>query len=173
MVKIAIIGPESTGKSVLAAQLAAHFGEQAVEEYSREYLATLPQRYTLDDVVNIAEGQQKAIDNKAKNYPSVLIADTEIIVCKVWTEYVFHHTPRKIEELLKKQYFDIYLLCNIDLPWTFDPLRENPSLEEREEIFHLYQRILNDNNLPYGIVCGNGESRFNNALSIIKPYLHE
>lgn len=171
MLKIAVTGPESTGKSVLSAQIAEYFHTTEIPEYARTYLQNFKGRYSIDDVVNIAKGQTRLIEEEKSRHPQVIVTDTEMTVCKVWTEYVFHRTPHFIEKALREQDFDIYLLCNIDLPWTYDPLRENPNINEREEIFHLYQLILNNINAPYGIVCGTGEQRFHNALSIIKPYI--
>lgn len=76
-------------------------------------------------MIAIAKGQQRSIDEATKRDKEILISDTEAIVNKVWCEYVFNQTPKEIEDLVQKQDFDLYLLCDTDLQWTFDPLREN------------------------------------------------
>ena len=181
MFKIAITGPESTGKSTLAEKLAKHFGTDFVPEYSRTYLENIKGQYTENDVVEIAKGQHNLILEEERKSPKILIADTEIIVCKIWVEYVFKHSNETINNILKQQDFDLYLLCDIDLPWVYDPLRENPDLEERKELFKIYKNTLEQMNvgthhatsIPFEIVRGNDEERVSNAINIINKYLHE
>lgn len=170
MLKIAILGPESTGKTMLAEQLAAHFHTDFIPEYSREYLKDFQGKYGINDVIAIAKGQQRSIDEATKRDKEILISDTEAIVNKVWCEYVFKQTPKEIENLVQKQDFDLYLLCDTDLQWTFDPLRENPDLEERKNIFVLYQKILNEIYANYFIVSGKGDLRLSHALEAIDNF---
>ena len=173
MFKIAITGPESTGKSTLAEKLARHFNVGFIPEYSRTYLENFEGQYTENDVVEIAKGQYNLILEEEKKNPEILIADTETIVCKIWVEYVFKHSNETIDEILKKQDFDLYLLCDIDLPWVYDPLRENPNIEERKELFDIYKNTLTKMNVPFEIVSGDDEERVNNAINIINKYRHE
>ena len=170
MLKIAILGPESTGKTMLAEQLAEHFHTDFVPEFSREYLKDSPQKYDLKDVIAIAKGQQENIEKATEKSTDILISDTEAIVNKVWCEYVFKQTPQEIEDLVQNQDFDLYLLCDIDLQWTFDPLRENPDLEERKTIFALYKKTLDGTKSNYFIISDKGELRFNHALEAINTF---
>ena len=87
MFKIAITGPESTGKTTLSEKLAQHFNTDFVPEYSRTYLENFEGQYTEEDVAKIAEGQYNLILEEEKKSPEILIADTETIVCKTWDEY--------------------------------------------------------------------------------------
>lgn len=173
MFKVAITGPESTGKSTLSEKLAQHFKTDFVPEYSRTYLENFEGQYTEEDVVKIAEGQYNLILEEERKSPQILIADTETIVCKIWVEYVFKHSNETIDDILKKQDFDLYLLCDIDLPWVYDPLRENPDIEERKELFDIYKKTLTEMNLPFEIVNGDNEERIDNAIKIISRYFHE
>ena len=95
------------------------------------------------------------------------------MVCKIWVEYVFKHSNKVIDEILKQQNFDLYLLCDIDLPWVYDPLRENPNIEERKELFEIYKNTLEQMKVPFEIVSGDDEVRLNNAIKIIEKYRHE
>ncbi len=180
MFKVAITGPESTGKSTLAEKLAHHYKTDFVPEYSRTYLENFEGRYTEDDVVEIAKGQhnlileeERKLSAKTQQVTSLLIADTEIVVCKIWVEYVFKHSNTIIDEILKQQDFDLYLLCDIDLPWTYDPLRENPNIDERKELFEIYRNTLEQMKVPFEIVSGDDEVRVNNAIKVIEKYRHE
>ena len=173
MFKIAVIGPESTGKSTLAEKLAKHYNTDFVPEYSRTYLENIEGQYTENDVVEIAKGQQNLILEEEKKNHDILIADTETIVCKIWVEYVFRHSNETIDKILEQQNFDLYLLCDIDLPWVYDPLRENPDLEERKELFEIYRNTLEKMNVTFGIVRGSDEERVDNAINIIEKYRHE
>ena len=173
MFKVAITGPESTGKSTLAERLAKHFNVAYIPEYSRTYLENFEGKYTENDVVEIAKAQHNLIIEEEKKNPEILIADTEIIVCKIWIEYVFKHPNEMTEDLLRRQNFDLYLLCDIDLPWVYDPLRENPNIDERKELFEIYKNTLTKMNVPFGVVRGSDDERVNNALEIINQYRHE
>ena len=173
MFKIAITGPESTGKSTLAEKLAHHYKTDFIPEYSRTYLENFAGQYTENDVVEIAKGQYNLILEEEKKSSKILIADTEIIVCKIWVEYVFKHSNTTIDNLLKKQDFDLYLLCDIDLPWVYDPLRENPDIDERKELFEIYRNTLEQMKVPFEIVSGDNDERVNNAIKVIEKYRHE
>ena len=173
MFKIAITGPESTGKSTLSEKLAHHYNTNFVPEYSRSYLENFVGKYTENDVVEIAKGQHNLILEEEKKSSKILIADTEIVVCKIWVEYVFKHSNKVIDEILKQQDFDLYLLCDIDLPWVYDPLRENPDIDERKELFEIYRNTLEQMKVPFEIVSGDNDERVNNAIKIIEKYRHE
>lgn len=168
MLKIAIIGPESTGKSTLAEALSKHYKVGYVAEYAREYLHGCGPHYSLNDIVNIAIGQKKHIEKEASKKQDILISDTEMTVCKVWAEYVFDEVPDVITLALKEQDFDLYLLCDTDIPWTFDPLRENPCLEERKEIFKLYIKSLETYQHNYVIISGDHDQRISSAVQAIE-----
>ncbi|MBR2052501.1 MAG: ATP-binding protein [Bacteroidales bacterium] len=173
MFKIAITGPESTGKSTLSEKLAHHYNTNFVPEYSRSYLENFVGQYTENDVVEIAKGQHNLILEEEKKSSKILIADTEIVVCKIWVEYVFKHSNKVIDEILKQQDFDLYLLCDIDLPWVYDPLRENPDIDERKELFEIYKNTLEQMKVPFEIVSGDNDERVNNAIKVIEKYRHE
>lgn len=173
MFKIAVTGPESTGKSILSKDLAEHFNTRFVPEYARIYLQNFDRQYTAEDIVAITKGQQELIQKEENKFPKILIADTEVVVCKIWMEYVFKRSDNYIDKALLDQYFDFYLLCYIDLPWTYDPLRENPDFNERKNLFNIYKNQLETMKVPYGIVQGFGNERLKNALKLIKPYLNE
>lgn len=163
--KIAITGPESTGKSWLAEHLARHYKTHFVKEYAREYLTRLEKPYTLDDIVQIAIGQRAAEKKIEVESNQLLFADTEMLVCKIWADFVFGETPAFIQQAFEQQHYDLYLLCDIDLPWEADPLREHP--DRRNEIMGLYKQALDDRKMPYKLVSGLNNKRLQQAIDFV------
>jgi len=166
--KIAITGPESTGKSELCSQLAVHYSTVWVPEYARDYLNKIDRPYTYDDILEIARGQIKNEDYWGRKANEYLFCDTELIVAKIWCEVKYHQCHPWILEMIGKNHYDLYLLCNIDLPWEYDPQREHPGL--RQCLFDLYYKELSERNLPFFIISGKGKDRMINAISIIDKY---
>lgn len=175
MKKIAVIGPESTGKSTLCQALAQHYGCLWVPEYARTYLEENGADYTYEDLKQIAIGQIE-LENKfssiaeEKNHPFLFI-DTNLLVIKVWSEYVFGNFDESIFQIHQQQTYDYYLLCNIDLPWQYDPLRELPNYENRLEVYNRYKTILQNQSVPWTEISGNSEQRFTNAVIALETVL--
>lgn len=171
MYKVAIVGPESTGKSVLAEALAMKLKDAVVvPEYARIYLEENGAEYNFETLDIIAKGQAKLIEEKSKSQAQWLIIDTEYLVMKIWSEFVFGKLSECIETLHKTQRFDYYLLCDIDLAWEEDPLREHPT--QRAELFQLYKKELDLMEVSYAIIRGQGEERIQHALKVLNSYFY-
>ncbi|HOY33317.1 MAG TPA: ATP-binding protein [Bacteroidales bacterium] len=171
LIRIAITGPESTGKSLLSQELAAHYHTAYVPEYAREYISHLDREYNYEDLEIIAKGQIAGQIKAEKNANGLLFCDTELTVIKIWAEHRYNKCPLWISENLEKYPYDLYLLCNVDLPWENDPQREHPHL--RSYFFNWYLKELQGRNVFFAIVEGNGMSRFNNALQAVDGVLHK
>jgi NadR type nicotinamide-nucleotide adenylyltransferase len=163
--RIAITGPESTGKSSLAESLARHFRTTWVPEFARIYIDHLDREYTYDDILFIAKSQLESETVAAGLAKEILICDTDLIVTKIWCEYKYGKCHPWILDQLNKNHYDLYLLLNIDLPWQPDPQREHPA--HRKEIFELYLKELNLRELPYKIISGAEAIRVKNAIEAI------
>ena len=166
--RIAIIGPESTGKSLLAEQLAMHYKTAWVPEYSREYLRDLDRQYSYDDVLSIAKGQYEMEQQMMSNTRKMLFCDTEFIVNKIWCDDKFGKCHPWILYMIDAYPYDLYLLCNTDLPWEADPMREDP--HNRERLFTLYLNELKERKLNFSIINGKGEERLRNAINIVDKF---
>lgn len=166
--KIAVTGPESTGKSAMAEALALEFHTVWVPEYARGYIGKLNRPYTSKDIEIIARHQIALEDELLTKANRVLICDTDLIVTKIWSGFVFGFCPDWIEKEIVNRPYDLYLLMNIDLPWQEDPQREHP--DRREELFNLYKTTLEKYQLPYSVISGIGKNRQNNALEVIKNH---
>lgn len=166
--RIAIIGPESTGKSALCQQLATHYQTEWVAEYARYHLDELIRPYEQKDLKVIAEGQLKWEEKKEKSARDFLFCDTNLIVIKIWSDHKYGNTDPWIEEQLEKRSYDFYLLNDIDLPWQPDPQREHP--DQRQYFFDKYEDYLKKQSLPYAVVSGLDGNRKESALRSLKNY---
>ncbi len=164
--KIAITGPESSGKTSLSAALAARLHARLVPEYARLYLERFGPSYTPEDLVHMAHGQAALELAATARAERLVVTDTSIEVIYVWWEYRLGPPPAWLEQLLQRHRADYYLLCRPDLPWQPDPLRENP--HDREALFHRYCRLLERLGRPYGLVEGTGEARLRHALAHLR-----
>lgn len=166
--KIVVIGPESTGKSTLCEQLADHYQTQWVPEYARQYLMDLSRPYDYEDLLLIAKGQLEQEDHIAASRPMPQVfIDTDMFVMKVWCEFVFGKCHRFILDQIAIRKYDAYLLCNTDLPWVADPLREYPDLESRELLYRMYRDLLINQTSPWTEIRGGYEERFGKAVSFV------
>jgi nicotinamide riboside kinase len=148
--RIAFTGPESSGKTTLAAWLSSFLELPFIEEYARTYLADQIE-YKQEDLDFMAKKQ-------AELWPKLgLIADTEMHVFQIWSAVKYAEVSPLISELLNTQQFDHYFLCAPDIPWEADPLRENPL--NREMLFDLYLEQLEKYGRNFTILTGNLENR--------------
>lgn len=168
--KIAIVGPESTGKSWLAQQLAVHYDTIQVPEYARQFIENLSRPYKQSDLVDIAKGQLALEDELSKSANDILICDTNLIVIKIWSEFKYQTLDPWIVSALNKRQYAHHLLCDIDLPWEPDDQREHP--DQLQKLFTLYHEHLIKNNIPFTIISGKGDERLKNALIAISNSLN-
>lgn len=165
MYKIAITGPESSGKTALTEALAKKLNVSFSKEYAREYLMERNGEYTIEDLDEIAKGQLINNQNysEKENY---FICDTEMLVMKIWSEFKYKKCSDFIQNALNNQKFDLYILCKPDIPWEDDPLREN-SLD-RGELYEIYLQELKKMNVLFIEVGGSLENRLDLCLGFLK-----
>jgi len=168
MKKIAVTGPESTGKTELARRLGGYFGVPWVEEYARQYVEKLGREYDFSDISNIAAKQieqELFYENQPADRFRFVFFDTELIITKVWFEYCYKTVPEFVTERLQAGFFDFYLLCSPDLPWEPDPVREHGN--DREFFFDWYKQEIEKLGMPYAVIEGAGRLRLENALKAL------
>ena len=186
--KIAIIGPESTGKSTLCELLAQHYNTQWCPEFAREYLLTHGTDYSYGDLLYIAKGQlamedeytqslvgssQSGVNSSVQDSElgtlnsKLLFVDTEMYVMKVWCEFVFGKCHRWVLDQIIERKYDLYLLCNTDLPWVKDELREYPDLKTRDTLYHIYKDIMINQSTPWVDISGDYDDRLQKTIKAV------
>jgi nicotinamide riboside kinase len=169
LIRVVITGPECTGKSSLATRLAGHFGAEFIPEYAREYIEALRRPYTYADVLHIAEKQLEQAEKGITGKSNIVFFDTWLIITKVWFDVLYGHYPLWIDEELNKGYINLWLICNTDIPWVPDKVRENGG-EMREILYRRYLYEIEKIHARNAIISGTGEQRFVNALKAIDKY---
>ena len=164
--KILITGPESTGKSQLTQALAQYYNTGYVKEYAREYIEALDRDYMESDLIIMAQKQIELEKQQMQTADGFLFCDTALTVFDIWSQEKYGKTHPWIKQEIAEIEYDLYLLCDIDLPWVEDPQRENP--HDRDRLLSLYQQSFNERNIEYFMVKGIGDSRLKNAIEIIK-----
>ena len=168
MFKIAIVGPESTGKSTLAKQLADHFNTVWVPEYSREFLEKTNGKYTEQDLIQILNGQMESENELVKRANKFIFCDTSPLVIWIWSKVKYGRVNREIEKTLQAFKHDYYLLTYPDLPWENDELRESEG--QLTKLYNLYLKKLELLHYPYEIVSGIGNKRLQLAVNALKRF---
>ena len=190
--KIVVIGPESTGKSTLCKQLANHYGTLWVPEFARQYLEKHGMNYSYENLLTIAKsqieleemyesemvkGQSSIVNSKPDSpfiihhSPQLLFIDTDMYVMKVWCEFVFSKCHNWILNQIAARQYDLYLLCNIDLPWTEDSLREYPDFEIRNKLYCYYKDLITNQPVPWVEINGDYEMRLKKAIDGINSVI--
>ena len=169
MQKIILTGPESSGKTTLAQQLATHFQVEWLPEYAREYLQKINRNYEEADLLKIAKGQflqeENALQNAALKNEKFLIVDTSFLVLKIWSIVKYRKCDSFILNQLNEQKQALFILCGSEIDWEFDPLRENP--KDRNKLYLMYKKELEEMNAHFIEVKGSPEERLEICLKKI------
>lgn len=169
LIKIAVVGPESTGKSTITQALAKHFKTFWVPEYARYYCEALIEPCTLQDEINMFHGQvalEKAVEALVEN--GLLFCDTTFLTVKIWSDYQLGETPQVVLDTLKKQQYDFYILLKNDIPWEDDPLRDFKGMSDY--FMDVWRKELNSLNANY-LEVGGLENRIENAIHAVNEFL--
>lgn len=166
MLRIAITGPESSGKTTLAKALSEHYNISFVPEFARTYLEKTEGKYKQLDLDIIAQGQLKSLISAED---SIVISDTDFSVLEIWSQYKYKNTSELINKLVQKELFDLHILCSPDIPWEADLLRENPN--SRDLLFELYSKSLNSNNKNFIVVNGSAKNRLEKSIQAVDPLI--
>jgi len=174
ILKVVLYGPESTGKTTLSRQLAAHYNTLWVPEYAREYLQQKWDREQKTcepkDLLPIAEGQIRLENKMTEEVTSLLICDTDLLETKVYSEaYYLGYSDPILEKYALQNTYDLYFLTYIDTPWVKDDLRDKP--DEREAMYQYFKQTLEKYNRNFVILKGDEKSRLAKAIKHIDKLL--
>ena len=169
IIKIAMFGPESSGKTTLSRQLAEHFDTRWVPEFARQYLEdkllNANEVCVPEDLLPIAIGQTRLENEGLNTANKFLFCDTNLLVTKVYSEAYYEFCDPILDKAAKKHKYDLFFLTNIDLPFEKDELRD--SEENRNKFFHIFQNSLIENNKPYILLSGTKQARLKKAIHIV------
>ena len=168
--RVVITGPESTGKTALAQALAEKWGSLWIPEYARQYVENLDRPYNYEDVVTIAEHQiAEEAGFGSTIHDGILFFDTWLIITKVWLDLVFGRCPEWITEHIRSSKIDLCLVCDTDLPWVEDAVRENGG-EKRDQLLQVYCDEIRSFGFQYEIITGFGQVRTENAMKALSKH---
>jgi len=170
IIKIALFGPESTGKTTLAKQLAEYYETEWVPEFARDYLQEKWEENqhicVADDMMPIAYGQTALENEKLSQAKKYLFCDTNLMVTKVFSEMYYGFCDPLLNEAALEHEYDLFFLTDIDVPWEKDDIRDTP--DGRETVFSVFKQSLIQTKKPFIILSGNKESRLAKATAIIE-----
>lgn len=179
-IRIIVTGTESTGKTTLCEQLQKHYDCIYIPDVSRDYIAALNRAYTYEDVLQIARDiiavEDEAI-SKMNSSPlgrlggAFIISDNDLINIKIWLQYYSWIIPQWLEDAIIQRQPDLFLICNIDLPWVEDEQRANP--HDRDKLYQQFLEELNALQANYSIVSGNSTKRLQSAVNELDSLLRK
>ena len=164
--RICLFGPESTGKSTLAAKLAAHYQTVFCPEYAKEYLAAQNGDIALKDIPALAAGQRRSESAAEERANGILICDTDLLTTEIWSRWLFADCPAWIGALGDAAAYDVYLLMDIDTPWVQDIHRYLP--DNRADFLDVCKKTLEAKGRPYHLLSGTWDDKFANACRTIE-----
>ena len=167
IIKIALLGAESTGKTTLCEGLAKRFNTVFVPEYARLFLekkklSALHQ----EDLMQIAEGQLELEKKYLPHAHTFLFCDTALITIKIWSRLEFGSISTELENLSEASRFDFFLLTDNSVPWKKDELRQNKF--PRELIMEMNRHEILLSKTPFAIVRGMDEKRLTEAADLVE-----
>ena len=171
-------GPESTGKTVLAAGLSDRLGgAEVVSEYGREWCEANGTYTSMADLVTIATEHERRIDAaiaraEARGAPDAdvwVILDTDAVMTAVWADMLHGGQDPWFADLTHTA--DLYLVPDIDLPWIDDGIRYFGQADIRKRFMDMAIAELEKRSLPYAMVRGQGEARLESALAALRAWM--
>lgn len=170
--RIAVYGPESTGKTRLAEKLAAHFGAPLVAEYARERWDQQGV-LTLEDMLPVAHEQWRREDAAAAGSDRLVICDTEALTTMLWSDLLYGTTPEELRRGAEKRCrnYALYLLLDIDVPFAPDPQRCFPDPADREKCMRIWRGAVERRQLPFVEIKGAWTVREQAALAAVEKTL--
>lgn len=174
LIKVVIFGPESTGKTTLSRQLAAHYNTVWVREFLREFAQNKWDKEQKvcepSDIIHIAQGQIRLENEASQGANQILICDTDLLETQVYAEAYFENfTLPELNHAITSNHYDLYCLTYIDTPWEADDLRDRPEL--RAHMFMQFEKTLIKHNKNYLLLKGDKATRLNVAITHIDKLL--
>jgi NadR type nicotinamide-nucleotide adenylyltransferase len=166
--RVVVTGSECTGKTSLAKFLGEQLHAPTVPEYSRTYAERVGRPLGPEDVEPIARGQMLSDDDALRAHVPIVVLDTDLVSTVVYAEHYYGSVAPWISREAQLRLGDLYLLCDIDLPWVADGIRDQP--HQRRHIHQMFEKQLASWNANVFVVRGIGEAREASALAAVASW---
>jgi nicotinamide riboside kinase len=172
---VAILGAECTGKTTLAAALAAQLREDTglrvgrVDEHLRAWCDREGRTPRRDEQPAIAHAQTDAIDDAARRH-DIVIADTTALMTAVYSRFVFDDTSLNAQAVAAHRRVDVTLVTAVDLPWQPDGIQRDGA-HVREPVLRTLRGLLLEHGLAFSMVSGSGDRRLQAAMDAVAARL--
>jgi NadR type nicotinamide-nucleotide adenylyltransferase len=167
--RVCLFGPESTGKSTLARDLARHFRTVHVPEFARAWLDPRGGVCEPADIPVIARGQHASEEALARSANRVLFCDTDLLLTTVWSRVLFDQVPQGLRQAALQRRYDLTLLLGIDVTWFDDGQRFLS--DRRGEFFARCKEALEEARRKYIVISGDGPTRLTRACEAVAALL--
>ncbi|MBL7829873.1 MAG: ATP-binding protein [Saprospiraceae bacterium] len=144
IIKVAVIGPECSGKTTLCKMLSDYFVDPWVPEYAREYLLNINRPYEEFDLLQIALEQIRRENIEIKNATNFIFCDTDVMNIQVWSEIKYQRCAIDLLKLVASTNYDLYILIEPTPAWEPDQFRETPNFEDRKKLYETYLEMVSD-----------------------------
>ena len=169
--RVCVFGPESVGKTTLSERLAEHYRTVWAPEYARAYLEHRGGELVETDLFEIAAGQRALEESLAEQADKLLFMDTDTLTTELWANRLYSRCDPRIAALALERPADLYLLCDVDVPWIEDRVRYLPA--DRNDFFRVFEETLRQRSLPYTVIRGSWQERWDAALAAVgRPFGH-
>ncbi len=169
LARVCVTGPESTGKTTLARRLAEWAGTECVPEASRLYAERIGRPLRASDVPPIARehiAQADAADARARaRDAALLVLDTDLVSTVIYARHYYGRVPSWIARAERARRASLYLLCDVDVPWIPDGVRDRPV--RRDEMFALFRRALARRHANLVVIRGDWSVRWDLARDVL------
>jgi NadR type nicotinamide-nucleotide adenylyltransferase len=168
--RVTLFGAESTGKTTLAAQLARHFDTIVAPEFGRFHTEAFGAGATsAEDMRQIVMGHLAGVAAAGLRANRVLIEDTDPVLTAIWSDTLAGSRDPWFDGY--RDYPDLYLFCDIDLPWVDDGTRYFSNPEDRRRFHLACERELVSRGVRYVRISGPPEQRRARAVEAVERLL--
>ncbi len=160
------MGPESTGKTTLSKKLAQRYQTIVVPEYGRIHTEQFGVECSEADIARIAQGHVALIKAALRQANRLLILDTDQVLTAVWSDMLLGHRDPWLARF--DETADLYLLCDIDVPWVDDGTRYFRDEETRRRFMAACKNELEVRELSHVVISGDWDRRLEQAIKAVE-----
>ncbi len=179
--RVAVVGPESSGKSTLTERLAKHFHTTFAPEYARTYLESIPRTelerlyapngFDAESMRRFVVGQSASVEAMARGCNRVVFSDTEAVVTTLYCRLFLRKEPPFVSEQVARQRYDMYLLQTAHEDWKSEEQRVQPDYADRARFAGDCLTLLKWHGYPVVILTGTWAERDQQAIAAVTSLL--